>query len=330
MPFLLALVLLLLAPAASRAAPFEFLAFGDMPYCGPSENPCADEARVHALVDRMNAAAPAFSVFVGDTKAGGEPCTDAIVEGRTRRWFARFAHPLIYTPGDNEWTDCWQARAGRFDPLDRLALIRRSFFAERESLGAVTLPLARQADIDPARRDYVENARWTHQGVVFATVHVVGSDNNRPPLQGPQPPGADREYPARDAANVAWIEAAFAEAERVAAPALVLLFQADIFFRDRCGFGDYEGHAATRRALLEGAVRYRRPVLLVHGDSHFFLVDLPLRGEGDRTLGNVTRLMVPGAEDIRAVRVRVDPEAEQPFGFALLGDPARARGPSCP
>lgn len=329
MRFLLCL-LLLLAPAAAHAEAFEFLAFGDMPYCSQNEAPCADEQRLNALVDRMNAARPAFSVFVGDTKAGGEHCTDAVVRDRTRRWFDRFEHPLIYTPGDNEWTDCWQDRAGRFDPRERLALLRREFFPGAESLGRVTLPLERQADLDPARREFVENARWTYQGVVFATVHAVGSDNNRPPLQGPQPPGAAEEFPPRNAANVAWIEAAFAQAERVRAPALVFLFQADIFFRDRCGFGDYEGHVATRAALLEGARRYGRPVLLIHGDSHFFLVDLPLRGPDDRTVGNVTRMMVPGAEDIRAVRVRVDPEAEQPFGFALLGDAVRARGPSCP
>jgi hypothetical protein len=321
---------LLLAPMTARAEPFVFLAFGDMPYCLQNDGPCADEQRLDGLIGRMNAARPAFSVFVGDTKAGGEPCSDAVVVDRTRRWFGRFDHPLIYAIGDNEWTDCWQDRAGRFDPRDRLALIRREFFPGPESLGRRTLPMERQGDIDPARRLYVENARWTYRDVVFATLHVVGSDNNRPPLSGPQPPGAAEEFPPRDAANIAWIEAGFAQAERIQAPALVFAFQSDMFFRDRCGFGEDQGQAATRAALVRGALHYSRPVLLIHGDSHFFLADLPLRGPDDRTLGNVTRLMVPGAEDIRAVRVTVDPAAEQPFGFALMGDPVRARGPSCP
>ena len=42
------------------------------------------------------------------------------------------------------------------------------------------MPLVRQADADAAHRLYVENARWEREGVLFATVHVPGSDNNRP------------------------------------------------------------------------------------------------------------------------------------------------------
>ena len=325
-------VLVMLAPLSAQGQPFTFLAFGDMPYCRPGDAAhCArEEQRLDALIARMNAARPAFSVFLGDSKGGNEACTDAIVFTRTQRWFGLFEHPLFYTPGDNEWTDCWQPRAGGHDPVAILARVREAFFARPESLGRVTLPLTRQADIDPPHAPYVENARWEHHGVVFATVHVVGSDNNRPPEQGPQPPGAAGEFPARDAANRAWIAGAFAEAERTGAAALVLMVQADMFFRDRCNFGDMEGVRATRAAIAEGAAHFGRPVLLLHGDSHFFLADHPLRDGANRVLGNVLRVMVPGAQDIRAVRIVVDPAAAEPFAIAPFGLADQPRGPSCP
>jgi hypothetical protein len=328
---LLTLVLLTL-PLAARAQPFTFLAFGDMPYCRPGDAAHCEfeQRRLDTLIGRMNAARPAFSVFLGDTKAGNEPCTEAIVVGRTQRWFGLFEHPLVYTPGDNEWTDCWQPRAGGHDPVAMLARLRQAFFARPESLGRETMPLTRQADIDPANAAYVENARWEHHGVVFATVHVVGSDNNRPPEAGAQPPGAAEEFPARDAANRAWIAEAFAEAGRTGAPALVLMIQADMYFGDRCGFGDTEGVRATRIALAEGAARFGRPVLLLHGDSHFFLADYPVRDAENRVLGNVLRVMVPGAQDIRAVRIEVDPAAAEPFAVAPFGIVDQPRGPSCP
>jgi hypothetical protein len=317
------------APAqpAPGPAPFTFAAFGDMPYCSPREGPaaCAGEVtRVEALVDAINAARPAFTLYLGDTKGGSEACTDAIVFDRTLAWMGRIEGALVYTPGDNEWTDCWQDRAGRYDPLVLLTRIRERFFAEPRSLGRAPMALTRQSDVDPAQRVFVENARWSHNGVVFLTVHVPGSDNNRPPDSGPSPPGAAQEFPARNAANLAWIAAGFAEAAAQRAPAVVVALQADLTYRDRCGRGTEAGHADTRRALVEAAARFGKPVLLLHGDSHFFLHDRPLAG-----VPNLQRLMVPGDKDTRAVLVRVDPAAADPFSVTLIGPDDRPAPPAC-
>jgi len=324
-----ALLALLAAPAA--AEPLRFAALGDFPYCRANDAAgCAAEiARVDAMVDAVNGAAPAFSIFVGDSKAGGELCTDAIVVDRTARWFGRFAGALVYTPGDNEWTDCWQDRAGRFDALERLALLRTTFFPGPRSLGQASIPLLRQAEADPAHPMFVENARWAQDGVVFATLHIPGSNNNRPteadeaPRFAP-PYDAGAEHAARDAANLVWLAATFAEARRSDARAVVLSIQADMFYRDRCGRGQYRGFTATRAALEREVTAFGKPVLLIHGDSHFFLSDRPLAG-----VPNLYRLMVPGAQDIRAVLVTVDPAATSPFEFSLIGAADRAAGPEC-
>ncbi len=323
------LVLLAALPLrAGGAAPVSFVAFGDMPYCDDRdpEGCRAELGRLEALIGEINAARPAFSVFLGDTKAAGERCTDAVVLDRTAAWFARVEGPLVYTPGDNEWTDCWQDRAGRFDSLERLRRLRERFFAEPRSLGGTPMPLLRQADADGEHRLYVENARWERGGVLFATVHVPGSDNNRPRggEGGAIPPGAAAEYPARNRANLAWIAETFARAEREGHGAVVFALQADLYYRDRCGRGTVEGHLDTREALAEGARRFGRPVLLLHGDSHFHLEDRPVP-----EAPNLLRLMVPGARDLRAVRVDVDPTAAEPFRFALLGEADHPARPRC-
>jgi len=64
-------------------------------------------------------------------------------------------------PGDNEWTDCHTAPAGSFDPLDRLSLVRRTFFsAKHESLGQQKLVLTCQSAVQPEFANYIEHNRW--------------------------------------------------------------------------------------------------------------------------------------------------------------------------
>ena len=65
-------------------------------------------------------------VHVGDIF--WRPCTDAYYR-RSLEWFNGLPHPVIYTPGDNEWFDCWEPGSGRFAPQDRLDRIRKIFFA---------------------------------------------------------------------------------------------------------------------------------------------------------------------------------------------------------
>ncbi|HEV7263652.1 MAG TPA: hypothetical protein VGN83_01860 [Falsiroseomonas sp.] len=316
------------APAAPQ--PFSFVAFGDMPYCQPTRpQDCAGEGgRVAALVGQINQARPAFSVFVGDTKGGSDVCSDDKVLGPFA-WMSLSAAPLIYTPGDNEWTDCWQDRGGRYDPLERLALLRARYFRDANSLGRQPMRLVRQADADPAHPTLVENARWVRDGVVFATLHVVGSNNNRPttPEERPAirpPEGAMAEYEARNAANLAWLEATFAEAGRGDARAVVLAVQADLFYVQRCGRGYDSGIRETREAIGRAAAAFGRPVLLIHGDSHFWLQDKPYPAAP-----NLTRIMVPGAHDIRAVRIAVDAGAAEPFAFSFIGPEDRVAQPRC-
>ncbi len=304
--------LLALAAAPALAARFEFVALGDMPYDAERDPP-----RFERLIDAINRVKPAFSVHVGDTKSGAAPCSDAW-NARVAGWFGRFEQPLVYTPGDNEWTDCHRRKAGGHDPLERLAKLRETFFAEPRSLGKAPMPLATQPQ-ESAFEATPENARWERDGIVFATVHVVGSNNNFEARNR----AAAAEFFERNAANLAWIAAAFERARAVDARGLVLLMQAELLATQ----DGHSGYADTVKAIVRGAEAFARPVLVVHGDYHTFVVDHPFRtGDGKKALMNVTRLQVYGENDVAAVRVAVDTDDPALWSFRPLLVPENLTG----
>ncbi len=288
------------------AEAFEFVALGDMPYKLPK-----DYARFDRLIAAINKIKPAFSIFVGDTKAGNTPCSDDMLK-KVKDQFMTFAGPLIYTPGDNEWTDCHRKKAGEYDPRERLALVRKLHFSEAKSLGRRSMPLTRQSDVGKYR-NMVENARWAHGGILFATVHVVGSNNGFE-----RNPASVKEYFGRNEANLAWIKETFAIAKRENRDAVVFAFQANPKFDERhrgnSGFGD------TLKAFVTGAKAFAKTVLLIHGDWHELIVDQPLKTQfhHGETLENVYRLQVMGAREVQAVRVRIHPGDPVVFSFRPL------------
>jgi hypothetical protein len=52
-----------------------------------------------------------FVAHDGDIKNGSTLCSDEMFYNRLER-FNQIVHPLIYIPGDNEWTDCHRANNG--------------------------------------------------------------------------------------------------------------------------------------------------------------------------------------------------------------------------
>lgn len=281
---------------------FDFIALGDMPYTGRG----VPQASFDRLIAAVNKAAPDFVIHVGDIKDGSTSCDDARL-GKELDSLNTFELAVIYTPGDNEWTDCHRKNNGGFDPLERLAKLREMYFPAARSLGRKPIALVRQGDAG-IHRQMVENARWSHKGVTFATVHVVGSNNNFEARD----PQAAAEFFARDAANVAWLGETFAEARNAGSVALVLAMQADMFVETKSG---HNGFSRTLEALAAGAEAFARPVLIVYGDSHLFTVNQPLENKDRKRLDNVTFLQVFGDRDVHAVRVVVDPDLSGVFAF---------------
>jgi hypothetical protein len=302
------LLLMLMACTSQAQQPFTFVALGDLPYGIPQNSYGA----YRSLIDKINQESPAFSVHVGDFKSGSTHCSDEEFANQLEH-FKRFTGALIYTPGDNEWTDCHRSNNGQYDPIERLTALRQRFFTPGMSLGAKPIPVQNQSVAMPNWGRYIENVRWFNQGVMFATVHIVGSNNN---LES-RDIAANREFFERDAANVAWIQATFEQARLQQASAIVIAFQADVM-ETKTQWEDFPAFSGFRKSMAETllplAKNWGKPVLIVHGDSHQFKIDQPFQID-KKTLTNVTRLIVPGASDVRAVKVNV---SNAKFSFELI------------
>lgn len=306
----------------AQSGRFEFGLIGDQQYTAE------DEAKFPNLINDLNDADLAFVVHNGDFKAGVTPCSDETF-ARRKEAFQTSKHPFIYTPGDNEWTDCHGRRAGGHDPLERLAKLRELFFQGDRSLGQRPLTLARQSNT-PQYAKFRENVSWAYGDVLFVTLHMVGSNNNLG-----RTPQMDAEYAERNAANLAWMKQAFALARREGKKGLMIITQANPGFENKWDLRRLEipfgpmgpmGRPPEQRkqtgfddflaALETETLAYGRPVVLVHGDTHIFRIDKPLVGtKSRRTVENFTRVETFGTPDVHWVRGIVDPNDPNIFGF---------------
>lgn len=279
---------------------------GDAPY-GPVE-----EIRFRRTTGQIDASEVTLVIHVGDIF--WYPCSDELMRDRLAA-FQSQRHPLVYTPGDNEWTDCHEQIAGTFQPLERLQRLREIFFADpTTSLGGTAIPLAVQA-ADTAWAEFVENARWTEAGFVFATVHLVGSRNGLDVFPG-RTASDDAETARRTAAATGWLRSAFAYADSVHALGVVIGMHAAPGFRAPVGDDYRQAYEPFLESLEEEVERFGGQVLLVHGDDHEFVVDQPLvrRTTGQR-LENFTRMEVFGSPEVGWVEVTVDTAGAELFRF---------------
>ncbi len=296
------------SPAPPTPVPpgsFAFAALGDAPY-SPVEFALFD-----VVLEDVGAHDLTSVVHVGDIFS--EPCRDEAYL-RTLGVFNDIPHPVVYTPGDNEWTDCFDGSEDT-KPYNRLASIREILVSDpSNSLGARTIPLDHQGD-DPEHGEFPENARWTHGGIVFARTHLVGSANATRPFPGRTE--AEQQEPARRTeAAAAWVRETFVVAEEMDAIAVVIAFHAYVFFEDAPDMRRRQPFEPFLLTLEEEVARFGKPVLGIHGDFHEFIVDQPLidRSTG-QTLENFTRLQVPGSPAVGWVHITVTPGADDLFHF---------------
>ncbi|HUR23353.1 MAG TPA: metallophosphoesterase family protein [Acidimicrobiales bacterium] len=293
---------------AGTASAVRFGFWGDTPYSG-------DEARALVdLVEQINDADLDLAIFVGDIF--GAPCDNT---GYTAAvdLFNSLRGPVVYLPGDNEWTDCHPTRK---DPLERLAHIRRTMFATDRSFGR------RPITVEQQQPDYPENGRWRMGPALFVSLNVAGSNNNHiadpeadeegTPRGPDERRAAEAEYLTRDKADRDWLHQSFEIAVRDATPAVVVAIHADP------GFTIPAGERVRRRvdgfdrflaALADEAQAYAKPVLLLHGDSHRFVQDQPLVDAAGQTVANVTRIETYGSPDVGWVEVVLDPAGATPL-----------------
>jgi hypothetical protein len=93
---------------------------------------------------------------------------------------------------------------------------------------------------------------------------------------------------------------------------------------------DPDGHFDFLVALRNEVIAFQKPVVYVHGDSHYFRVDRPFLNANGVRLENFTRLETFGdnasaitlTNDVQWVKVLVDPKSREVFSYQAQIVPA--------
>ena len=316
--------------------------WGDLPYSDVQAL-----TGVPNLIADMNAQNLAFTVHDGDLKAGNAiansvtptTCSDALYT-QGLGFFNSLQAPAIFTPGDNDWTDCDRPSNGGFSSRERLDHERQVFFSTRYSLGQRRMAQAVQtaplclgvSGMVPC----VENRRWTVGKVTYVTLNIQGSCNNLCDTAPDRP-----EYEARNKANIAWLHETFSVAKSRNSAAVMVISQGDPGWdlsdgtraplrdpktlaetdKDANGVAIPDGFQEFLLALRDEVIAFRKPVAYVHGDSHYYRVDKPFQDAQGRRLENFTRVetfgnsAANGNNDVQWIKVTVNPRSREVFSY---------------
>lgn len=290
------------------ADPLTLAVYGDAPY-GTTPTDTAELQATPAFIEAVNADPRVdLVVHVGDIHSGKQYCTEAYDRTVFALW-RQFKDPLIYTPGDNEWSDChkvaegggsWNAALQQIayvrdadgarvgfaggDPVDNLDLVRDVFFPTPGlSLGGRGKQLLSQAKYfdpaHPADGQYLENVIWVQSKVLFVVINLPGGSNNDQDVWYGAPTMSARqadEVATRTGATVRWLDQAFALARSDAAlRGVVIIGQADMWDTEK-GAAHQAGYEPIVRAIAEHTRAFGKPVLMLNGDSHEYRSDSPL------------------------------------------------------
>ena len=118
---------------------------------------------------------------------------------------------------------------------------------------------------------------------------------------------------------MAWLDEVFKKAKENNVKALVLAIHADMFEVSEVA-KEGSGFNQIKKKIKELSVDFKKPVLLINGDSHVFLIDKPFYSDDKtkKSLFNFTRLQVHGDFNMHAVKISVDPTSLQVFKFEEL------------
>ncbi len=286
---------------------FTMAVYGDAPY-GTTPTDTAQFQVSPAFIDSINADPKVRLVMhVGDIHSGKQYCTQAYDQGVFDLW-SRFKKPLVYTPGDNEWTDCNRVGEGggvynktthqidyvrdangnpvdyaKGDPIANLELIRSIFFANPgTTLGGQKKRVITQAQqfdaAHPSDAKYVENVMWEQSGVLFVTINLPGGSNNDNDVwygMPTQTPAQSQEISERTGADLRWLDAAFAQAEADGMEAVQIGAQADVWDPEK-GVAHQAAYEPFVQSIASHTTAFGKPVLMFNGDSHAYRSDNPL------------------------------------------------------
>ena len=295
-----------------------FIAVGDMPYL-PKERAMLT-APHGEIVQAIKAFDPVVLLHFGDLKSGGTACTNELLLSRREQLFNLWPFKVMFAPGDNDWTDCdRKSLMPRFDELERLTFLRENYFSGEGSKLTNQLPnLIRQPD-------FIENAKWSVDGLVFGTINIPGTNNGRAGIELGNSNLIYNEADRRDEFNQRWVDKLFNDAKH--ANGLVITFQADIYqpsiqqFPVQCSAknrSQCDGYMNIREYIEVKSAQLNKPVLIIHGDTSAYCFHQPVV----QTAKNLWRLNGLGDYKISdAAQITFNPSnTNMPFNVvSLLG-----------
>ncbi len=218
----------------------------------------------------INAENPSVIMHLGDLKSGGDSCTNELLNEHKTLLSQVQPGRIIYTPGDNDWTDCDRAWLfNSFDELERLEYLTKLMFNTPPSLSKNLAGITKQ----PMQ---IENKLWINERLAISTLHIVGTSNGRDGIRKSDKKSAIKQVDNRDKANIEWLKNI--EENSKSFDALIIGFQADIYQQEvlqsppctSSSSGKCDAFAIYRQAFQDLAKRINKPILISHGDTGEF------------------------------------------------------------
>jgi hypothetical protein len=332
--------------------------YGDAPY-GTTPTDHSQTDLTPAFISTVNADPLVDLVLhVGDIHSGKQFCTEAYDRTIFDLWKA-FARPLIYTPGDNEWTDCHKVAEGggtynaatgqidyvvdstgtpvdyaKGDPIANLELVRSIFFPHAGMAlgGGHRFLLSQKVAYDrrfPSDAQYLENVIFIQSRVLFVTINLPGGSNNDADVWYGAPsatPAQVQEAAQRTGADLRWLDTAFTLARLLRLKGVVIQAQADMWDPEK-GAAHQAGYEPIVKSVADHTVAFGKPVLMFNGDSHVYQTGNPLSPSNPLAalhpgyaVPNFHRVVVHGSTlPLEYLRLTVDPRQNAPEGPDAFG-----------
>jgi hypothetical protein len=332
--------------------------YGDAPYGTTPTDTAEFEATPAFIASINNDPKVSLVLHVGDIHSGKQYCTEAYDRAVFDLWTA-FKDPLVYTPGDNEWSDCHKVAEGGGtynvatnqidyvrdadghpvdyaggDPIANLDLVRSIFFATPgTTLGGRKKHVLSQAQsFDPAHPSdakYVENVMWEQSRTLFVALNIPGGSNNDADVWYGAPTASAaqlQETLERTGADLRWLDAAFTRAEADGVHAVAIQAQADMWDTEK-GAAHQANYEPLVRSIANHTLAFGKPVLMLNGDSHVYLSDNPLAASDPLAfmhpgydVPNFHRIVVHGSTTpLEWLRLTIDPHVCAPNGPDAYG-----------
>jgi hypothetical protein len=281
--------------------------YGDSPY-GTSPTDTTQFNASPAFIGAINQDALVdLVVQIGDIHSGKQYCTSSYDLSIYDLWTS-FQAPLVYTPGDNEWTDChkvaegggsYSSATGQINyvvdsngnlvdyaggnPIANLDLVRSIFFSNPgHTLGARDKAVLSQAQVYdaayPSDANYAENVIWAQSRTLFVAINLPGGSNNDNDIWYGAPtmsPAQAREIQERTDADLRWLDNAFSIATANGLSAVVIFAQADMWDPEK-GVAHQAAFEPFIQNIAAHATAFGKSVLMLNGDSHVYQSSNPL------------------------------------------------------